>query len=188
MKYLIVGLGNIGEQYRNTRHNIGFTIADALATSGETTFESARYGVIAPMKYRGRQLMILKPSTYMNLSGKAVKYWITKEDIPLENVLIVSDDIDLDMGVLRMKAKGSGGSHNGLNSIIEELETSNFPRLRFGIGRNFFSGQQIDYVLGRWTLEEETVIEERKKIAVEMLKSFVMAGINDTMSRYNNKP
>lgn len=187
MKYLIVGLGNIGEEYRNTRHNIGFLIADTLAASGEQSFSSVRYGAMALMKYRGRLLMILKPSTYMNLSGKAVKYWITKENIPTENLLVVSDDIDLDMGVLRMKAKGSGGSHNGLNNIIEELETTNFPRLRFGIGRNFSAGKQIDFVLGQWTQEEETIVEERKKIAAEMIKNFVMAGINDTMTRYNNK-
>ena len=187
MKYLIAGLGNIGEEYRNTRHNIGFLIADTLAASGKQTFSPVRYGTIAQMKYRGRMLMILKPSTYMNLSGKAVKYWITKENIPLENLLVISDDIDLNIGVLRMKAKGSGGSHNGLNNIIEELGTTDFPRLRFGIGRNFFAGQQIDFVLGQWTPEEKIIIEERKKIAVEMIKNFIMAGINDTMMRYNNK-
>jgi PTH1 family peptidyl-tRNA hydrolase len=187
MKYLIVGLGNIGEEYRNTRHNIGFLIADALAITGETIFTSARYGAIAQMKYRGRLLIILKPSTYMNLSGKAVKYWMTKENIPLENVLVVSDDIDLDMGVLRMKSKGSGGSHNGLNNIIEELETTDFSRLRFGIGRNFAAGFQINYVLGRWEQEEIPIVEERKTVAVEMIKSFVMAGVADTMCRYNNK-
>jgi len=187
MKYLIVGLGNIGEEYRNTRHNIGFLIADSLAASGEVTFASARYGAVAQMKYRGRQLFILKPSTYMNLSGKAVKYWMTKENIPPENLLIISDDIDLNMGVLRMKSKGSGGSHNGLNHIIEELETTDFPRLRFGIGRNFSTGQQIDFVLGQWTPEELPIVEERRKIATEMVKSFIMAGINETMTRYNNK-
>jgi len=187
MKYLIVGLGNIGEEYRNTRHNIGFVTADCLAASGEVAFATVRYGALAQMKYRGRQLLILKPSTYMNLSGKAVKYWMTKENIPLENILVVSDDIDLNMGVLRMKAKGSGGTHNGLNNIIYELETTDFPRLRFGIGRNFSIGHQIDFVLGKWTPEEEPIVEERKKTAVEMIKSFIMAGINDTMTRYNNK-
>ncbi|MCL2041275.1 MAG: aminoacyl-tRNA hydrolase [Bacteroidales bacterium] len=185
MKYLVVGLGNIGEKFHNTRHNIGFVIADALAASGEATFASVRYGALAQMKYRGRQLLILKPSTYMNLSGKAAKYWVTKEDIPLENLLVISDDIDLDMGVLRMKAKGSGGSHNGMNNIIEELESTNFPRLRFGIGRNFAVGRKMDFVLGKWEPEEEPVVEERKKIAVEMIKNFVMAGVNDTMCRYN---
>ena len=187
MKYLIVGLGNIGEEYRSTRHNIGFVVADALAASGEATFTSVRYGAMAQMKYRGRLLLILKPSTYMNLSGKAAKYWITKEDIPLENVLVISDDIALDMGVLRMKAKGSGGSHNGLNNIIAELESADFPRLRFGIGRNFAAGRQMDFVLGKWEAEEEPAVEERKKVAVEMIKNFVMAGVNDTMCRYNNK-
>ena len=187
MKYLIVGLGNIGEEYRNTRHNIGFVIADALAASGELVFAPVRYGAMAQMKYRGRLLMILKPSTYMNLSGKAVKYWMDKENIPLENLLVISDDIDLNMGILRMKAKGSGGSHNGLNNIIEYLETTNFPRLRFGIGRNFAAGQQIHFVLGQWEPEEETVVNERKNTAVEMIKSFIMAGIGDTMTRYNNK-
>lgn len=187
MKYLIVGLGNIGKEYHNTRHNIGFLIADALTESGKTIFTSVRYGSMAQMKYRGRLMMILKPSTYMNLSGKAVKYWIKKENIPLENLLIISDDIDLDMGVLRMKTKGSGGSHNGLNNILEELETSDFPRLRFGIGHDFPVGQQIDFVLGKWETEEKPIVEERKQIAIEMIKNFVMAGINDTMSRYNNK-
>jgi len=187
MKYLIVGLGNIGGEYHNTRHNIGFVVADALAESGETIFTTVRYGAMAQMKYRGRQLMILKPSTYMNLSGKAVRYWITKENISLENILIISDDIDLDLGVLRMKSKGSGGTHNGLNNIIEELETTEFPRLRFGIGHNFAPGFQINYVLGRWEPEEIPVVNERKTIAVEMIKSFVMAGISETMTKYNNK-
>jgi len=187
MKYLIVGLGNIGEEYRNTRHNIGFKIADALAATNETMFVTVRYGTMAQMKFRGRLLMILKPSTYMNLSGKAVKYWITKENIPLKNILIISDDIDLDLGVLRMKSKGSGGTHNGLNNIIEELETTEFSRLRFGIGRNFEPGFQINYVLGRWEPEEVPVVNERKTVAVEMIKSFVMAGISETMTKYNNK-
>ncbi|MDR0364973.1 MAG: aminoacyl-tRNA hydrolase [Bacteroidales bacterium] len=187
MKYLIAGLGNIGEEYRNTRHNVGFLMVDALAESGAVAFSSARYGAMADMRFRGRILKILKPSTYMNLSGKAVKYWLNKENIPLDNLLVITDDIDLNMGILRMKSKGSGGSHNGLNNIIEELGTSQFPRLRFGIGHDFERGEQVDYVLGHWTEEEKNIIATKKNIAVEMVKSFVMAGINLTMSRYNNK-
>lgn len=187
MKYLIVGLGNIGEEYRNTRHNVGFLMADALAESGSVVFASGRYGAMAEMRFKGRILKILKPSTYMNLSGKAVKYWLERESIPIENLLVICDDLDLEMGTLRMKAKGSGGSHNGLNNIVEELSTPQFPRLRFGIGRDFERGAQVDFVLGDWTTEEKEIVNQKKETAVEMVKSFTTAGINHTMSRYNNK-
>lgn len=187
MKYLIVGLGNIGEEYRNTRHNVGFLMADALAESGAATFASGRYGAMTEIRFKGRILKILKPSTYMNLSGKAVKYWLEKENIPVENLLVICDDLDLEMGALRMKAKGSGGSHNGLNNIIEELGTTQFPRLRFGIGHDFERGAQVDFVLGDWTAEEKEIVHQKKEPVVEMVKSFTTAGINHTMSRYNNK-
>lgn len=187
MKYLIAGLGNIGSEYANTRHNIGFIVADALAESLDTGFTSSRYASMANARYKGKTLIIIKPSTYMNLSGKAIRYWLDAEKIAPENLLVVSDDIDLDPGVLRMKPSGSGGSHNGLNHIIEILGTNVFPRLRFGIGSNFAKGFQVDYVLGRWTQAEEELLKPRISVAVEMIKGFVTAGIERTMSAYNNK-
>ena len=187
MKYLIVGLGNIGEEYANTRHNIGFVILDALAQISEVTFSVNRYAMLAKMKFKGRTFILAKPSTYMNLSGKAVRYWLNKENIPLDRLLIVVDDIALPLGTLRMKIKGGDGGHNGLISIIENLETINFPRLRIGIGDEFAQGFQVDYVLNKWTKQEEKIMIPRIKIAVEMIKCFGTIGIERTMSEYNNK-
>lgn len=187
MKYLISGLGNIGDEYANTRHNIGFIVLDAIAGALNVTFSSGRYASVAKAKFKGRTLVLIKPSTYMNLSGKAVRYWLDSEKIPLENMLVISDDIDLDSGVLRMKPAGSGGSHNGLNHIIEILGTTNFPRLRFGIGSDFAKGYQVDYVLGRWNASEEELLKPKVLMAVEMVKSFVTIGIDRTMSLYNNR-
>lgn len=187
MKYLIVGLGNPGDEYKNTRHNIGFIIADALAASGAVSFRSERYGSLAEMKIRGRQLFVLKPTTFMNLSGKAVRYWMEKEKISLENLLVVLDDVDLEPGVLRMRTKGTGGTHNGINNIIEVLQSSDFPRLRVGIGHNYEKGRQVDYVLGEWTAEERAIINKKADTSVDMIKSFVMAGARETMTLYNNK-
>ncbi len=187
MKYLIAGLGNIGDEYANTRHNIGFVVLDALAASLNASFSPGRYASVATARFKGRKLVLIKPSTYMNLSGKAVRYWLETEKIPLENLLVIMDDIDLDPGVLRMKASGSGGSHNGLNHIIEILGTTSFPRLRFGIGSDFAKGFQVDYVLGRWTRAEEELLKPKMLMAAEMVKSFATTGIDRTMSLYNNK-
>ncbi len=187
MKYLIAGLGNIGAEYANTRHNIGFVVANALVEELGGSFTTERLASVARVKYRGKTLIVIKPATYMNLSGKAVKYWLDKEKIPLSNLLVVLDDIALDPGVLRMKKKGGDAGHNGLTDIIEKLGTNEFPRLRFGIGNNFARGYQVDYVLGKWTPEEVKLLTPRVEKAVEMIKSFVAIGIDRTMNAYNNK-
>ena len=187
MKYLIVCLGNIGEEYANTRHNIGFIIGDALASEFGVKFTTERYASRAEARFRGKTLVIIKPTTFMNLSGKAFRYWLTQENISIENTLVVVDDLDLDTGALRMKSKGSGGSHNGLNHIIEVMGSNDFPRLRVGIGSNFAKGHQVDYVLGRFTHAEEKVFLEKIPQAVEMIKSFVANGATNTMNIYNNK-
>lgn len=186
MKYLIVGLGNIGPEYHNTRHNIGFTILDAFAEASNISFSSKRYGWHGLAKHKGRQLILIKPSTYVNLSGKAVNYWMQNENIPLENVLIVLDDLALPFGTLRLKAKGSDGGHNGLKNINQVLGTANYARLRFGIGDEFHQGQQIDYVLGTWTKEESNGLPERTDKAVEIIKSFASIGLQRTMNLFNN--
>ncbi|MDD2562979.1 MAG: aminoacyl-tRNA hydrolase [Salinivirgaceae bacterium] len=187
MKYLIVGLGNIGEEYKNTRHNIGFNIVDAIAEKTKTTFQSGRYGSLAIAKIKGRQLFLLKPSTYMNLSGNAVRYWMQMEKIPLENVLIIADDIALPLGKVRLRMKGSDAGHNGFKHIIEVLGTDAFARLRFGIGDDFPKGFQVDFVLGNWSPEESTEIEKRLSVCVEATQCFVMMGIQKAMNEYNNK-
>ena len=187
MKYLIIGLGNIGDEYLNTRHNIGFIVLDALIQQSDVKFEPARLASVAKMKYRGKTLILVKPSTYMNLSGRAVKYWIDKEKIPIENTLVICDDIALPSGSLRMKMKGGDGSHNGLSSIIEHLGTTEFPRLRIGIGNDFAQGYQSEYVLGKWTKTEEEIMIPKIKMAVEMIQSFVKVGIGLTMTNYNKK-
>jgi len=187
MKYLITGLGNIGEEYRNTRHNIGFTVLDALAKASNLVFTDGRYGATATLSLKGRQLILLKPSTYMNLSGNAVRYWMQKENIPLENVLIVVDDLALPFGTLRLKGKGSDAGHNGLKNIQQLLGTQEYSRLRFGIGSNFPRGGQINYVLGKFPPEELQEMPEKIKRAVEIIKSFCLAGVQNTMNQYNNK-
>lgn len=187
MKFLIIGLGNIGSEYQQTRHNIGFMIADALAEKLKATFSVDRLGNIAKCRCKSHHLLILKPSTYMNLSGKAVRYWMDKEDIPIENILVISDDLDLQFGLLRMKPKGSGGTHNGLNNIIEVLNSSNFPRLRVGIGHPFQKGQQINFVLGKFSKEEMDALQSRIDTAVNMCIGFMLSGIQTTMNQYNNK-
>lgn len=186
-KYLITGLGNIGDEYANTRHNIGFIVADALAADLGAKFTIGRHASVTEARLKNKQLMIIKPSTYMNLSGKAVKYWMDKEGIEPGNILVIADDVDLDLGALRMRARGSGGSHNGLNHIIEMLGTTDFPRLRVGIGKDYARGFQVDYVLGRWSSSEEKILVPRVGVAVEMVKSFVLAGTARTMSEFNNK-
>lgn len=185
MKFLITGLGNIGDEYADTRHNIGFIVADALAFSLRCTFTTGRYASIARSSLKGRSLLIIKPATFMNLSGKAIRYWMKKEEVPLENILVIVDDIALPLGTLRLRKKGSDGGHNGLISIIEILETTEFARLRIGVGNDFAKGYQVDYVLSRWTKEEEKVLIPRIETAVELIKSFVLLGIEKTMNHYN---
>jgi peptidyl-tRNA hydrolase, PTH1 family len=187
VKYLIAGLGNIGAEYANTRHNIGFVVADAIAQEGKATFATGRLADVTKVKYKGRILVVIKPSTYMNLSGKAVKYWLGKESIPLENLLVITDDIALPTGILRLRAKGGDGGHNGLISIIEHLGTTDFARLRVGIGNEFAQGMQVDYVLGKWTKTEEEIMIPKVKTAVEIVKSFVAIGAERTMNVYNTQ-
>ena len=187
MKYLIVGLGNIGEEYAHTRHNSGFDIVGALAADNQVEMTEERYGAVGTFKYKGRELILLKPNTYMNLSGKAVNYWLQKEKIPIENLLVVVDDLSLPFGTLRMKGKGCDGGHNGLKNINLMLGSCNYARIRFGIGNEFSRGGQIDFVLGRWTDEEQATVGERFRIAGEMIKSFVTIGLQLTMTQYNNK-
>lgn len=186
-KFLIVGLGNIGEKYENTRHNIGFKILDQLAEKESITFETQKLGDLANFKFKGRTFILLKPSTFMNLSGKAVLYWLTKEKIPLENLLVVTDDLNLPFGTHRIKAKGSDGGHNGLKDIQAKLNTTKYNRFRFGISNSFGKGQQVNYVLGEWSEEENTELNERLNIATEAIKSFGTAGLANTMNTYNGK-
>ena len=187
MKYLIAGLGNIGQEYQHTRHNVGFEILDCYARQSGIFFSDQRYGAVAKAKFRGRQLILLKPSTYMNLSGKAVRYWMDQEKIPLDRVLVLTDDIALPFGKIRIRAKGSDGGHNGLKNINELLESNQYARLRFGIGDDFHKGSQVDYVLDKWSAEEEKALEDRLKICVEAVNSFTYLGLDKTMTQYNSK-
>ena len=187
MKYLIVGLGNIGAEYANTRHNIGFIILDALAQEEKITFSTERYADVARFKARGKQFILVKPSTYMNLSGKAVAYWMIKENIPIENLLVIADDLAIELGAIRIRPKGGDGGHNGLIDIITFLKTQEFARLRFGIGNNFAKGFQIDYVLGKWSAEETTTLLPRIKIAAEAVKHFGLHGLENMMTGFNKK-
>ena len=184
-KFLIVGLGNPGAEYENTRHNIGFKVLDALASASNTFFTSERYAQKAEIKIKGRTFILIKPTTYMNLSGKAVRYWLEAEKIPLENLLVITDDLALPFETLRMRTKGSDGGHNGLNDIINTIQTSKFTRLRFGIGSEFSRGQQIDYVLGEWNEAERSKLKTLIEKAAEMATSFGLAGANITMNKYN---
>ena len=187
MKYLIVGLGNTGDEYEDTRHNIGFIVADALAQEGKAVFKAERHAAMTKLSVKGRIMVVIKPTTFMNLSGKAVRYWMQKEDIPLENILVIVDDLALPLGALRMRKKGSDGGHNGLISIIEHIESTDFTRIRFGIGNDFAKGYQVDYVLGRWTGEETKTLIPRVKEAVEMIRSFVLIGPDRTMNVFNKR-
>ena len=185
MKYLIVGLGNIGEEYKDTRHNIGFTVLDAMAMASNISFTDKRYGAVCQVKYKGRDLILLKPSTFMNLSGNAVSYWLKKEKIPVENMLVIVDDIALPLGSIRMRHKGNDGGHNGLSHISTILATTEYPRVRFGIGNTFRKGSQVDFVLGSWNPEEKKIIEERISVVIEMIRSFAYAGTEMTMTSFN---
>ena len=187
MKYLVVGLGNIGDEYAHTRHNIGFDILDALAGASNISFKDKRYGNVTEMKYRARSYWLLKPSTYVNMSGNAVRYWLNKLKLPLENLLVVVDDIALPYGTLRLRAKGGDAGHNGLAHIQTILGTAAYARLRFGIGDNFYPGQQVDYVLGGWTPEQRKALPERMEMAGDIIKSFGVIGLQRTMNVYNNK-
>ena len=185
MKYLIVGLGNIGEEYENTRHNIGFIILDALARASNISFKDKRYGFVAETKYAGRTFILLKPSTFMNLSGRAVHYWMQKEKIEVDKVLIVVDDIALPFGKIRLRLKGSDAGHNGLKSIHQILGTLEYARLRFGIGDDFPKGYQIDHVLGKLTRDEEEIINSKLDLCIEIIRSYATTGPERTMTQYN---
>lgn len=187
MKHLIAGLGNIGEEYRNTRHNVGFMVLDAAAAASGISFTDSRYGSVATLRHKNAQLVLLKPSTFMNLSGNAVRYWLQKEKITPENLLVITDDIAIPTGSIRLRASGSPGGHNGLASISEVLGSDLYARLRIGIGNDFPRGGQVNYVLGRWSPEELAIIEKRIPLAVEMILHFALAGCELTMTAYNKK-
>lgn len=186
-KYLIIGLGNIGAKYENTRHNIGFKVVDRIAEKAGAKFTPSNFGEISQFKYKGRPVTLLKPNTYMNLSGDAVKFWMKKENIAIENIFVITDDLNLPFGSIRMRSKGSDGGHNGLKDIQNKLQSQAYPRLRFGVGNEFLKGQQIDYVLGEWTAEENEIMNERLNHSADAALSFVFAGLNNTMNLYNGK-
>ena len=185
MKYLVVGLGNIGEEYWGTRHNIGFRVVNELVDAVDASFREERYGAVARMRIKNAELVVLKPNTFMNLSGNAVRYWLQKEGLTISQLLVIVDELSLPYGCLRMKPKGSHGGHNGLRNIEEILGTTEYPRLRFGIGDNFSRGRQVDYVLSKFSEEELTKMPEYIKKAVEMVRSFCLEGINVTMNEFN---
>ena len=187
MKYLIVGLGNIGDEYAATRHNIGFRVLDAFAKASNAVFSTQRYGDVAQVRVKNKILVLLKPSTYMNLSGNAVAYWMQKENIPLENVFVIVDDLSLPVGAIRIRPKGSDAGHNGLKHIALMLKTENYTRLKFGIGNDFPRGMQVEYVLGTFSDEDNKIIEEKIPTAVEAIKAFCLSGLAFAMNHYSNK-
>jgi PTH1 family peptidyl-tRNA hydrolase len=186
-KFLIVGLGNIGAEYVNTRHNIGFKVLDFIANKEGVSFDNLKLGAVAELKIKGKTFILLKPNTYMNLSGKAVQYWMEKEKISLDRVLIITDDLNLSFGTIRIRSKGSDGGHNGLKNITQVVNTQEYARFRFGISDAFKKGKQVDYVLGNWDDEEKTKLPERLEMASEIIKSFGLAGLEITMTTYNGK-
>jgi PTH1 family peptidyl-tRNA hydrolase len=186
-KFLVVGLGNIGIEYVNTRHNIGFKILNHFANKNSISFNTVKLGELAEYKIKGRTILLLKPNTYMNLSGKAVKHWMEKENIDKENILIITDDLNLSFGTIRIKTKGTDGGHNGLKNIQLVLNSSEYPRFRFGISDEFKKGKQVDYVLGEWNDEEKVKLAERLELSAEIITSFALAGLNETMNLYNGK-
>ncbi|MBO7472021.1 MAG: aminoacyl-tRNA hydrolase [Bacteroidaceae bacterium] len=187
MKYLIVGLGNIGPEYEGTRHNIGFRVLDARSKASNTAFEDRRYGFVAHMRVKNAELVLLKPSTYMNLSGNAVRYWLLQEKIPVENMLVVVDDLSLPLGAIRLRQGGGDAGHNGLKHIAQTLGGQGYNRLRFGIGNDFPQGYQVDFVLSKFTPEEEQIVDERALIACDAIKAFSLSGMQFAMCNYNNK-
>lgn len=186
-KFLIVGLGNPGDEYTGTRHNTGFMVLDAFAKASNIVFEDRRYGYIAETSIKGRKVFLLKPTTYMNLSGNAVRYWLNKENINVERLLVVVDDLSLPLGALRLKGKGSNGGHNGLGNIQSVIGTQQYARLRVGIGNDFPKGMQVDWVLGKYDDSDMKELTPSIDTAIEMIKSFVLAGINITMNKFNSK-
>lgn len=184
-KFLIAALGNIGAEYQGTRHNVGFDVADALAAKHGVSFQSGRLADIAEVRFRGKLLILIKPTTYMNLSGKAVKYWMDKEKVPLENLLVILDDIAIPLSKLRLRASGSDGGHNGLKSIQECLATTGYPRLRFGIGGNYPKGRQVEFVLGKWSADEVPVVQKKIAAAAEVIESFAVRGLAIAMNEVN---
>jgi PTH1 family peptidyl-tRNA hydrolase len=187
MKFLITGLGNIGAEYDNTRHNIGFDVVDALVKEAGGEFETLRLAQVAKIKFKGKHLVVIKPTTYMNRSGRAIKYWMQKENIKVENTLTVVDDIALPTGILRLRKKGGAGGHNGLTDIIQNLGGEGFNRLRFGIGDNYSRGKQVDFVLGTWSRQEEEILTPQIDEAIEIIKSYVAIGVDRTMNTYNKR-
>ena len=186
-KFLIVGLGNIGIEYVNTRHNIGFKVVDFLAKKEAIDFQTVKLGSLATCRIKGKTLLLLKPNTYMNLSGKAIQYWMEKEKIALENILVITDDLNLTFGTIRVKPKGSDGGHNGLKSTQQVLGSNEYARFRFGISDEFKKGKQVDYVLGEWDEFEKAKLPERLEIASEVIKNFALAGLENTMTTFNGK-
>lgn len=187
MKYLIAGLGNPGIKYTQTRHNIGFEVLDRFVNDSSTVFETERHADVAELKFKGRKLILIKPNTFMNLSGKAIQYWLQKEKIPVSNLLVVSDDLALPFGTLRLKGKGSAGGHNGLKDIEDILKTQVYSRLRFGIGNDYSKGRQSDFVLGEWSEKEQLLLSERLDQSIKFIQSFASIGLNMTMTALNGK-
>ena len=186
-KYLVVGLGNIGQEYKDTRHNIGFDIIEYYASILKSDFQPNKYGSTIKFKIKGRPVTLLKPSTYVNLSGKAVSYYVNKENIKPENILIIADDLNLPFGKFKIKTNGRSGGHNGIENIIKSLDSFIFPRLKFGIGSDFLKGNQINFVLGKWTKNEKEIISKKLLLSKEIIDSFVFKGIGPTMNKYNSK-
>lgn len=186
-KYLIVGLGNVGDKYSHTRHNIGFDVVDEMAKTAGFTFQPSNFGEVCQFKYKGRPVTLLKPDTFMNLSGNAIDYWMKKENIPVDNIFVITDDLNLDYGTIRIRGKGSDGGHNGLKHIQVKLNTTKYPRLRFGIGDAFEQGRQVDYVLGQWTDEQKETLQERISWSAQAAFKFIFAGLNNAMNEFNGK-
>ncbi len=184
-KFLIVGIGNIGKEYHDTRHNVGFKILDYFLEECKETYETKKYGQVAKFNFRGKSIILLKPSTFVNLSGKSVRYWLKKEKVDIKNLLVISDDLNLDFGTIRIKSKGSDGGHNGLKDISQILNTSTYPRFRFGIGGNFKKGSQSDYVLSKWNDNEISEFISLESSFIEIIKSFIVSGIDVTMNKFN---
>lgn len=184
-KFLIVGIGNIGKEYDNTRHNVGFQILDYISKEYQHDFETVKYGQISKFRIKGKSVILLKPSTYVNLSGKAVKYWLKKEKIGINNLLVISDDLNLDFGKIRIKTKGTDGGHNGLKDISSVLGTNDYSRFRFGIGGNFPKGRQSDYVLSKWNNDEKSEFISLETHFIELFKSYLFEGIDITMNKFN---
>jgi peptidyl-tRNA hydrolase, PTH1 family len=187
MKYLIVGLGNIGDEYEAPRHNIGFRVLDAFAKASNISFEDKRYGFVGKGRVKNAEVVLLKPSTYMNLSGNAVRYWMNKENIEQENLLVICDDLSLPLGKLRLRPSGSDGGHNGLKNIASVLNSQQWARIRFGVGNDFPKGSQVDFVLGQFPPEEAEKVDERAAVACDMIKAFCLSGLTFAMNNYNNK-